>query len=118
MKQLKQLKGLIPLNHNVKIYVPSTVNVNKASNNEQQVNNLMAVFSQLFGGATTFEAKGAWDSATAGLVVESITIVESYCSEEQLKKGIDTLIIEAKKLRKELKQEAISLEIDNKLYFI
>ena len=113
----KALKGLFCLDHNVKIYVPSTIDVNKKIDNSSYVKQALELFSDLFGGATSYDAKGAWLSKK-GLVVEDVKIVESYATKEALEKGLNKVLRYAEKLKRELKQEAVSVEYDNKLYFI
>jgi hypothetical protein len=117
-KQIKELKGLFPLSHNIKIYIPSTFDINQKISTKKYVKKTLSVFSKQFGGATSYQAKGAWTSANKGLIVENITIVESFATTKQVKRSMQTILQYAIELKKELKQEAISLEYNNKLYFI
>lgn len=117
-KENRTLKNLIPLEHNVKIYVPGTVNVNEKTDNEKYVNETLEKLSGFFGGSTSYNALGCWYSKEAGLIKENIIICESYCKEMKLNKFISAIIDYCEYLKIELNQEAISLEIDNKLYFI
>lgn len=112
------LKGLFSLDHNIKLYIPSTVEANKATDNTKQVNDTLAKFSQWFGGATANKAVGAWNSDKVGLVTERVTIVESYCSADQVEQYIGLVVAHGQHLKRTMSQEAISLEYDNKLYFI
>lgn len=112
------LKGLFSLDHNIKLYIPSTVEANKATDNTKQVNETLQKFSTWFGGATANNAMGAWNSDKVGLVTEKVTIVESYCTAEQVEQYIGLVVAHAQHLKKTMSQEAISLEYDNKLYFI
>jgi len=114
----KELKALFSLDHNIKLYIPSTVDVDKKANTGKYITECLNLFGKLFGGATSFNARGAWVSDTAGLVVESVKIVEAYATAEGISEHIETVLKYALKRKKELKQEAISLEYDNKLYFI
>lgn len=117
---MKQLKNLFNLSCSVSVYVPSTKDVNKKmSSDEHQkyIDRVLTELSNLFGGATAYDAKGSWVSQQ-GLVLEDIKVCKSYCSSEQLKSGVDKVITLCMELKKELSQEAISLEINNKLYFI
>jgi hypothetical protein len=114
----KTLTGLFSLDHNVRIYIPSTVNVNKKANTAKLIDKGLTKFSGYFGGATSYKAIGAWQSKDAGLVKEKITIVEAYATSEQIEKHIDKVIAFCEFIKKSLKQEAVSLEYDNKLYFI
>lgn len=114
----KTLQGLFSLDHNIKIYIPSTVDVDKKTDNSQQVKNALALFSDLFGGATSYDAIGAWKDKHSKLITEDVIIVESYATKESLETGLERVIKFAEQLKKEMSQEAVSLEYDNKLYFI
>ena len=114
----KKLKALFSLDHNIKLYIPSTNDVNKAVDNSEQVDKVLTLFSKMFGGATSYNAVGAWQSDTKGLIKEKVKIVQSYATAEQVEQYIDKVIEYAETLKKEMSQEAISLEYDNKLYFI
>jgi len=74
----KELRSLFPLSQKVRLYVPSTVNINEAIDNKEHVERTLKLFGQLFGGATSYEAVGAWNGSNGKLVQESVTIVESY----------------------------------------
>jgi hypothetical protein len=114
----RTLKNLIPLEHNVKIYVPFTMNVNQQTDNSKFVDNTLNFLSIAFNGSTSYEAIGCWHSQELGLIKEKIVVCESYCKENELKKEIDPILSYCEGLKNQLQQEAISLEIDNKLYFV
>ena len=117
---MKQLKNLFNLSCSVAVYVPSTINVNEKMSKaevKEYTDFVLGGLSALFGGATAYDAKGAWNSEK-GLVLEDVKVCKSYCTSEQLKAGIDRVLSLCQELKSELKQEAISLEINNKLYFI
>lgn len=118
LKQQKTLKGLFNLDHNIRVYIPSTINVSEKIDNQKYVDSGLSKLSEYFGGSTSYEAIGAWQSKEKGLVKEKITIVESYGTKEQIEENITGVIEFCEELKKELSQEAISLEYDNKLYFI
>lgn len=118
MTSKKLLQGLYSLDHNIKLYIPSTTDIDKPIDNNKYVLECSKLFSSLFGGATTYQAKGSWLSDIKGLVIENITIVESYGTKEQVNNGLEAVIKYALTIKKELGQEAISLEYDNKLYFV
>lgn len=106
----------------VKLYVPSTYNVTEELDKETRkvyIDYVLEQFSELFGGATAQESIGAWKTSDGKVVTEDITIVFSYTNE--LNESIlDKVISIAKKLKTELKQESISIEIVNNssLHFI
>ena len=121
MKQIKTLEGIFSLDHNIRLYIPSTKDIDKKINNTGYrgfINEALTKFGSWFGGATSFKAIGSWVSTSKGLIVEKITIVESYCDNKAVEAHLKDVIAFAKRIKIELKQGAISLEYDNKLYFI
>lgn len=114
----KRLEKLQPLRHRVAIYVPGTNGVNTAADNAHYVKMAAATLSNLFGGATATPAIGYWMSDAAGLVEEKTTIVYAYAAGEDLERGLDVVIDFCADMRAELQQEAISLAIDDSMYFI
>lgn len=106
------------LSHVFKIYVPSTMDVNKTADNSEMVRGTLQFLSGLFGGATATDARGAWVSSSAGLVVEDVTICYAFTDLRGKFMNRKKVTAYAARLRDEMKQEAISLEIDGRLYFI
>lgn len=117
-KQNKTLTGIFKLDHNIKIYIPGTISIDQTSDNTGIINDTLKLFSGYFGGSTSYEAKGAWLSSVKGLVVEKITIVESYATKQQVDEHLEAVLRHALKIKHDLKQEAVSLEYDNELYLI
>ena len=112
------LAGACKLDHRIAIYVPGTVDTDKAADNRQQVERVAAEFSRMFGGATATTATGFWMSDTAGLVEERTTIVYASCTAEQLEKHLAEVVEIARKIKREMRQEAVSAEIDGVLYIL
>lgn len=111
-------ENAIKLDKRVSIYVPSTVNVDHEADNREMVNRVAEALAGMFGGSTVTEARGAWVSDTAGLVVESVSIVYSNCTQDQLdqyEKQIEALAVMVKT---EMVQEAVSVEVDGALYLV
>ena len=106
------------LNHCFRIYVPSTVDVCQACDNSRQVEKTLSFLSGLFGGATSYDARGAWVSKSAGLVVENVCICVGFCSLAQKFRCRRAVVAYCRELCKTMKQDAISLEIDGRLFFI
>ncbi|WP_044640651.1 hypothetical protein [Risungbinella massiliensis] len=105
------------LDHVVKIYVPSTINVDQPIDNTAYVDKTLTEFSNMFGGATAVDGTGAWVSDSNQLVKEKVTIVYSF-AENLDSAAINKVVAYAKKLKAEMTQSAISLEVDGKMYFI
>jgi len=117
MKNNKVLKGLFSLSHNIRLYIPSTINIDKKINTDNYINEGLKLFGGWFGGCTSYKAIGSWLSKN-NVVIEKITIIESYATSEQVEKNLKNVLEFGKRIKLELEQEAVSLEYDNKLYFI
>ena len=115
---MKSLKNCLKLSHSIKIYVPSTTNVNQHIDNSSYVDETLKFLSQCFGGATSTKALGAWVSKDGSLIKENITMVFAYATEEKLQLHIDGVYDFCLTMKAYLGQEAIALELNNELYFI
>lgn len=115
---MKTLKFKFDLDSKVAIYVPSTINVSEETDNRKQVLNVIRRLSEMFGGATASDAVGGWVSQTGEVIVEKVKIVYSYCTSEQLKDRIDDILAICKDIKNEMKQEAVTLEINGQVKFI
>lgn len=104
--------------HSFRIYVPSTVDINKAVDNSAAVRGCLSFLSGLFGGATSIAASGAWVSDSAGLVLENVTICYAFCGLRAFLRGRRAVLAYAKDLRDEMKQECVSVEIDGRLFLV
>lgn len=113
-----KLANMFKLSSKVTVYVPATTGINKPIDNTQYVNETASLLSECFGGATATSAVGMWVSPTIGLVKESTTMVFAYCSDEDLQKSINLILDQCEKLKNELTQDAIALEINGEMYFI
>lgn len=110
--------GTIALASKVTVYVPSTTNTNKKANTTAHVNATAGLLSKLFGGATSTPATGYWMSSTAGLVKERSTMVFAYCSEKDLEAGIDQVVEHCHKMKQDLAQEAVAVEVNGTMYLV
>lgn len=106
------------LDNSVSIYIPSTIDVNVNFDNAKHVNTILVRLSEIFGGCTSSQGVGCWKSENEGLVKESVTICKSFCTSEQLEKEINSVVGLCNWLKAAMSQEAISLEVNGKLYFI
>ena len=112
------LKFKFNLNSKVSVYVPSTVNVNEQTDNTQQVKRVITELASMFGGATASKAVGGWVSANGETIIEDVTIVYAFCTEKQLQDNFHKVLAICETLKTEMKQEAISLEVNGQLAFI
>jgi hypothetical protein len=115
---MKTLKNCIRLSCSVKIYVPSTINVNESFNNLIWVDNTLKFLAGEFGGSTASKALGAWVAMDGQLIKENVTTVLSYASQDQLEQGIQKVYDFCLDMKAKLGQESIALEVNNELYLI
>jgi hypothetical protein len=104
--------------HQIGVYVPTTLGVNQSADTRIWLEKTLAFMGQLFGGATSHQAQGMWGSQTAELVSETIYIVKSYVTQSDLDKHLPTVVEYVESLKHELKQEAMALEVNQKLMLI
>lgn len=108
------------LTHKISLFVPSTYEGDKPAKRMQRkaVKKAASRFSRYFGGATAQQAHGFWFSAEKGLIEEKQVIVYSYCTEADKAANLENVRTFAKSVCRWMKQEAVTLEIDNTLQFI
>lgn len=112
------IPGVVRLDSRVAIYVPSTTDTDHPTDNRQQVEEVAAKLSAMFGGATATEARGYWVSQSAGLVGEAVTIVYSNAAAEDIENHAAEIVAICHKIKNEMKQEAVSLEINGELFLV
>lgn len=115
---MKTLKFKFDLDSKVSVYVPSTVNVSEQVDNSEQVKNVIRELSQLFGGATATQAVGGWVSESGETILERVTIVYSFCTSEQLREHFEDVYGIAQRIKQEMSQEAVTLEINGQVKFV
>jgi len=115
---MKTLKFKFDLDSKVSIYVPSTQNVSEQVDNTVQVKNVIRELSGLFGGATATQAVGGWVSESGETILERVTIVYSFCTSEQLREHFEDVYAIAQRIKEEMSQEAVTLEINGQVKFV
>ncbi len=110
--------GALELTHRVAVYVPGTQGASAATDNTAQVRKIAAAMSGYFGGATAQQSTGYWMSERAGLVAESVTIVYAACTKAQRDAHLTQVLELAQDIKREMAQEAVSVELDGTLYII
>jgi CRP-like cAMP-binding protein len=108
----------LSLNHAVAIFVPSTVDVDESVDNAVQVQSALSFLGGTFGGATSSDAEGVWRSEDSGLVTEQVTIVRTFVSKRALDQHLDDVIGFASDLKRDMKQEAVAISVDNQLILV
>lgn len=115
---LQEVYRRLSLNHSIGIFVPSTVAVDQSVDNQAQVQAALSFLGGLFGGATSSNAEGVWQSTDGNLVVEQVTIVKTFVSKKSLEQYLDEVITFATKLKKDMRQEAVAIDVDNQLILV
>lgn len=115
---MKTLKFKFDLDSKVSIYVPSTQNVNVPIDNSEQVRSVITELSRLFGGATATQAVGGWVSESGETILEKVSIVYSFCTSEQLREHFEDVYGIAQRIKDEMQQEAVTLEINGQVKFV
>jgi hypothetical protein len=102
----------------VSVYIPTTVDVDIEIDTSIYVKETMDFLGSIFGGATSNQAQGVWNSDDSGLVNETIHIVRSYVTESDMDKYLPDVLEYVEKLKAELRQEAMAVEVNQKLLLI
>lgn len=116
--EIMQQAGALELTQRVALYVPSTTDTDKPTDNAAQVERVAREFCGWFGGATAQPSAGYWLSDTAGLVREAVTIVYAACTADQLREHLPDVLTLAQQIKSEMQQEAVSVELNGTLYII
>lgn len=114
---MKQV-GAVELPQRVALYVPSTTDTDKPTDNAAQVERVAHEFCGWFGGATAQQSAGYWISDNAGLVREAVTIVFAACTAAQLREHLPDVLNLAQQIKQDMAQEAVSVELNGALYII
>lgn len=104
--------------HQVSVFIPTTIDVDQPIDASIYVERALVFLGQKFGGATSSQARGVWNSEDSGIVSESVHIVVSYTTEDDLNRFANEVVEFIKGLKDELRQEAMALEIDKKLILV
>ena len=102
----------------ISVFIPTTVDVNKAIDTRAYVDETLALLGRFFGGATSSQAEGVWNSEEVGLVGETVYIVRSYATKLALNNHLSEVLLFVEHLKEELSQEAMAVEVNQKLMLI
>jgi CRP-like cAMP-binding protein len=105
-------------NNHIGIFIPTTIDVNTYLDTSEYIDRTLEFLGERFGGATSEEAKGIWNSEEIGLVGEKLFKVHTYATSKDLKKFMDEVVEFVQVIKDELKQEAMAMEINQKLTLI
>jgi hypothetical protein len=115
---MKSLKECLRLSASVKIYVPSTMDVDKAIDSAKFVDEALAFLTEEYGGATASLAEGAWLANSGAIVRESVTLLNAFCAPEALAASEGRLLAFCARLKAAMRQESVALEVNNELYLV
>lgn len=116
---MEDLTMLFTLDTTISIYVPSTVDVDKACDNEEVVKTTLGKMSDWFGGATAIECLGGWRDRVSGKVlIENITRVFSATSSDNAKQQFHKVIEYANEIKDSMQQQAVMVEYNGQYAFI
>jgi CRP-like cAMP-binding protein len=115
---IETLIDRIDRSHQLVLYIPTTIAVDRTFDTSMYVERTLAFLGERFGGATSKQASGVWRSEMAGLVGETVYLVETYATEADLMTHLESVMVFIKDLKHELGQEAMALEVDQKLLLI
>lgn len=105
------LSHYMVMNHRATVYIPVTDGL------ENKEHDALHFMSSLFGGASSESVKGSYLSKNGEMMYDDVKKVYSYSS-GFASEDIDLFLNFARKLRKDLKQESIGIEVDNNFYLI
>ncbi len=104
--------------HELAVYIPTTLNVDQNFDTTSYVQQTLSFLGERFGGATSSQAQGVWDSEEAGLVSETVYIVRSFVTQPEIDQHLNAVLDYVAELKTELKQEAMALEVDQKFMLV
>ena len=117
-KVINEIVERIERVHQICIFIPTTINIDQPFDSSVYVNRTMVFLGEKFGGATSSQARGVWNSDDSGIVNEVVHLVVSYTTEDDLNRFANEVIEFIKLLKDELKQEAMALEINKKMILV
>lgn len=100
------------------VYIPTTIGVDASADTSSYVNRTLAFLGKLFGGATSNQAQGVWNSDQVGLVSEQVYVVRTYVTKADMDHYLGQVLEFVEQLKQELQQEAMALEVNQKMMLI
>ena len=103
-------------NNELSIYVPSTIDVDKINENINKT--IEEVKSKINEATKEYKTNGAWRTEEGTIVFEEITILSIDVNKESFENKLSEFIAIAEEMKINLKQEGISIGINNGLMII
>ena len=114
VEESEELK--LNMKNTVGILVPTTININTKINNKKYVEDVENTIKDFGKNISKFDSKGSWYSDTEGVVVEENTIVTFESNGNPF--DMQLLKYLAKKLKYDMKQEAITIILNDGIAII
>lgn len=105
------------LAHHIGVYIPTTAGIGHTVDAAPLVEKTLAFLGERFGGATSIEGRGVWNS-DAGLVSETVYIVQAFTTQTGMSRHFEDVVDFARAIKAVLKQEAMALEVDRQLILL
>jgi len=106
--------------NNISLFVPSTIDANKYINNEYYVNYCYNKIKSLYNNASIkyYDTKGSWYSEDLDqIIIEDITMI-ALKTDKLTEKDIKIFIDLANWIKKEMRQEGVSIAINTALAIV
>lgn len=117
---IKQLSDRLGRTNQLGVYIPTTVDVDTVVDTSVYIDRTKEFLGKTFGGvnATSNSAYGVWNSEDVGLVGEDIYIVRAFVTQAELDRYLGDVLEYVEGLKLELSQEAMAVEVNQKLMLI
>lgn len=109
---------MIVLTSRVGIGVPSTTDISVPTDTSSYVEETTRKLCRWFGGAIIDKRDGGYIANNGDLITEPIFWVISYCTTQQLEDYLVQVVIWAKTICKELRQENVAIIINNSMVLV
>ena len=109
------------IDSSVKVTVPTTVDVNKPADQalvDSNVDHVLSTLSELFGGATALEGRGAYVANDGSLVTEKVIVVEALCPKQDAHFRADLVMNLGAEICQSMSQESVLVQIDSVAHFV
>ena len=118
---IKSISGDDMIDSSVKVTVPSTVDVSKGASQElidSEVDHVLAVLSELFGGATAIEGRGGYVDEQGRLITEKVVVIEALCEKQSAHFQADQVMDLGAQICESMSQECVLVQIDGVAHFV
>jgi hypothetical protein len=105
-------------NNIISIFIPSTININQKIDNSEFVQYSENYLMRFFGNTYTYNSKGSWYSdELKKVIIENIAIIQVTLN-KVTEQDINIFINLAKHIKQEMRQEGVSITINNSLAIV